>query len=120
MLLEPDDGLAVELSGSSLLLFVTESCPGCQGLLPAVRSYQKARLSPRIVLVFDRLAHNYDLEGLPVVENQFPLFESLDIQGTPFGVVLDDKNVIVAAAPIGSVSAFNTFANNNPEQADAY
>jgi methylamine dehydrogenase accessory protein MauD len=98
-----DDGM------STLVLFVSPSCPVCQSLLPALKSSGRAERSwLQIVLASDGEAEahrayvrSHELEGFPYVISA-PLGMTYQVSRLPFAALLDETGRLRARGLVNS------------------
>jgi len=106
----------------SVVLFASANCKACGEVLPAF-----SRLHPRFpalnfVCMFDGAANGQVAETreheYQLLTNMAPAFVRLSIPVTPFAVITNDRNLVVQAAPVGSVELLETFLTAAKEAID--
>jgi methylamine dehydrogenase accessory protein MauD len=102
-------GLARSDGRSTLLLFVSPSCPVCKTLLPAVLSSRRdERGWLDVILASDgnateqrEFVHRQGLQGVPYVVSA-PLGLAYQVSRLPFGALLDEKGILRARGLVNS------------------
>ena len=102
-------GLARGDGRSTLLLFVSPSCPVCKTLLPAVLSSRRdERGWLDVILASDgnvgeqrEFVHRQGLQGIPYVVSA-PLGLAYQVSRLPFGALLDEKGILRARGLVNS------------------
>jgi methylamine dehydrogenase accessory protein MauD len=94
---------------STLLLFVSPSCPVCKSLLPAVRSSRKdERAWMDMILASDgdpgaqrEFVHSQGLDGIPYVVSA-ALGLAYQVSRLPFAALLDEQGILRARGLVNS------------------
>jgi methylamine dehydrogenase accessory protein MauD len=102
-------GLARGDGRSTLLLFVSPSCPVCKTLLPAVLSSRRdERGWLDVILASDgnvgeqrEFVHRQGLQGIPYVVSA-PLGLAYQVSRLPFGALLDERGILRARGLVNS------------------
>ncbi|HEY2273905.1 MAG TPA: methylamine dehydrogenase accessory protein MauD [Steroidobacteraceae bacterium] len=102
-------GLARDDGRSTLLLFVSPSCPVCKSLLPAVKSSRKDERSwMDVILASDgdsaeqrEFVRAQGLEGIPYVVSA-ALGLAYQVSRLPFAALLDERGVLRARGLVNS------------------
>jgi methylamine dehydrogenase accessory protein MauD len=102
-------GLARDDGRSTLLLFVSPSCPVCKSLLPAVKSSRKDERSwMDVILASDgdtaaqrEFVEAQGLEGIPYVVSA-ALGLAYQVSRLPFAALLDERGVLRARGLVNS------------------
>lgn len=102
-------GVAREDGRSTLLLFVSPSCPVCKSLLPAVKSSRKdERAWMDVILASDgdtpaqrEFVRAQGLEGIPYVVSA-ALGLAFQVSRLPFAALLDEKGILRARGLVNS------------------
>lgn len=104
----------------TLLLFVNDTCRGCERLLPALPQVARDHDDVRLVAMFPKAANGHrDLAGVHVVERQAHVFEREGISVTPFGVALSPEAKVLDRAPLGSMTSLSRFISKNFPRSEA-
>ena len=102
-------GIARDDGRSTLLLFVSPSCPVCKSLLPAVKSSRKDERSwMDVILASDgdaaaqrEFVRTQGLEGIPYVVSA-ALGLAYQVSRLPFAALLDERGVLRARGLVNS------------------
>jgi methylamine dehydrogenase accessory protein MauD len=102
-------GVARDDGRSTLLLFVSPSCPVCKSLLPAVKSSRKDERSwMDVILASDgdataqrEFVRTQGLEGIPFVVSA-ALGLAYQVSRLPFAALLDERGVLRARGLVNS------------------
>lgn len=84
-------------------VFLTSPCGTCESLAPEIRTAVSDGVS--ITTLFRDGPPSYDLGEAVVLDHQWPLFESLQINRTPYIVAVDEQQRIVMSQSVGSSAA---------------
>lgn len=104
----------------TLLLFVNDTCRGCERLLPALPQVARDHGDVQLVAMFPKVANGHrDLAGVHVIERQAHVFERERISVTPFGVALTPEARVLDRAPIGSTNSLARFIERNFPRSEA-
>lgn len=92
---------------SQLLLFVSPGCMVCEQVMPSIGAVAEvARMQPLVVTDMDaeetRLQFRHKRVTAPVVAS-VETFQSYEVPGTPYVVVLDDNGVVQAKGTVNNL-----------------
>jgi hypothetical protein len=114
-------GLLPPLGKRTLIVFVSTSCGTCDAILPAVRSTARRFRELDVVLVGDSSQDSFDTwlagRGGRVSAVASPgILEALDIPGTPFACVVDQRLTVLNAAGANHLDHLEALLVQLPEE----
>jgi hypothetical protein len=92
----------------TVLLFLDATCESCGQIADALDHHAHGSADLELVAIYPGPG-NGTAASVQVLEHQQQLFTDYRIPATPFGVRVDARGIVVAAAPLGSVSALDSF-----------
>lgn len=93
---------------SSVLLFASAGCPGCEEVVPAFGRWAREAPVKTLLVYPGRPPASGEFVGVTVAEAQ-EVFEKWQIHVTPFAAAVGIDGRIFAAGPVGSASALADF-----------
>ncbi len=115
----PGQQLPAEAIGAAgLMLFASKSCGACAQVLPEVARIAAQRPRWVVEVCYRDEPGTGEMLGVRVRGGKRALFDALGITVTPFAVITDGRQVVVAA-PTGSPAALRALADRHEELIDA-
>lgn len=100
----------------TILLFLDAGCDACTEISGALDGIARRNANAEFVAVYPS-AGNGTAASITVLQHEQQLFRDYQIPATPFGVVVDAAGIVVAAAPLGSVSALDSLVHARTKEA---
>ncbi len=105
----------------SILVFVSQSCPACQELMPHITEFQKSQNGNVDLILFNRapiqnsleLVKNYGLTFPVIADDTGVIFKKYEIQATPFVYHVDKSGVVKQRGVVNSSEGLEALLNNN-------
>ena len=86
----------------AVLLFAERGCNPCDRILPLFQELAARRSDIDFKLLFRGPGNGVVNAHVEVLTDQDQAFQGFGIPATPYGVIIDERGTVMAAAPVGS------------------